>query len=181
MLHNIIYKRVETNQELHQILDLQHANIPSVISEDEKQQEGFVTVHHSFEILKAMDNKCPHIIAKSNGKVVGYALCMLKNFKEEIEVLKPMFQQIDACLKQDETYFVMGQICIDKAFRKRGIFHGMYAFMKQEMAPKYSMIITEVDEKNTRSLNAHYAVGFKLLRAYNTSQQNWILITWDWG
>jgi len=128
-----------------------------------------------------MNDKCPHIIAKSNSKVVGYALCMLKEFKEDIEVLRPMFQQVDDCLQVKDTYFVMGQICIDKAFRKRGIFRSMYAFMKQEMATKYDMIITEVDEKNTRSLNAHYAVGFKRLHFYNSNRQEWVLIAWDWS
>lgn len=177
---NISCKRAGTTEELNQILELQRANIPSVISEVEKQQEGFVTVYHNFEILKAMNDKCAHVIAKSNDKVVGYALCMLKSFKVDIEVLQPMFKQIDQCL-DDESYFVMGQICIDKEFRKQGIFRGMYGFMKQEMASKYNMIITEVDKKNTRSLNAHYALGFKLLHSYNSNQQDWALIAWDWS
>lgn len=168
-MQDIIYKRVDSNQELDQILELQRTNIPSSISEDESKVEGFVTVHHNLEILKAMNEKCAHIIAKRNDKVVGYALCMLKEFKKNVEVLKPMFRQIDNCLNNDETYFVMRQICIDKQFRKRGIFRSMYEFMKQEMASKYDMIITEVDEENTRSLNAHYAIGFKLLHSYNSN------------
>ena len=175
------YKTAQTTQELNQIIELQRANIPSVISEEESQKEGFVTVHHNFEILKTMNDKCPHIIAKSNDKVVGYALCMLKEFKEDIEVLKPMFKKIDNCLSNGETYFAMGQICVDKAFRKQGVFRGLYAFMKQEMSSEYDMIITEVDEKNTRSINAHYAVGFKLLHAYKSNGQDWALISWDWN
>lgn len=74
----------------------------------------------------------------------------------------------------------MGQICIDKQFRKQEIFRGMYHFMKQEMSSQYNMIITEVDVANTRSLNARYAVGFKLLQSYS-SQQDWALISWDWS
>jgi len=176
----IIYKRVETNQELHQILELQRINIPEVISENEKQAEGFVTVHHTFEILKTMNDTCAHVIAISNNKVIGYALCMLKVFKEDIEVLRPMFQQIDNCLQAEETYFVMGQICIDKTYRKQGVFRGMYGFMKHEMDAAFDMIITEVDAENTRSLNAHYAIGFKHLHSYNSKNQNWELISWDW-
>lgn len=180
-MQDIIYKRVDSNEELDQIIELQKINIRTSISEDESKSEGFVTVHHDFEILKAMNGKCAHIIAKSGSKVIGYALCMLKEFKENIEVLKPMFQQIDKCLNKNKTYLVMGQICVDKAFRKRGVFRGMYDFMKQEMSSKYDMIITEVDEKNTRSLNAHYTVGFKLLYSYNSSQQDWALLVWDWN
>ncbi len=176
----IIYKIVETNQELRQILELQRINIPSVISENEKQKEGFVTVHHTFEILKAMNDKCAHVIAVNNNEVIGYALCMLKIFKDEIEVLRPMFEQIDSCVQAEITYFVMGQICVDKAYRKQGVFRGMYKFMQQEMSLTYDLIITEVDIKNTRSLNAHYAIGFKHLHSYNSKNQNWELISWDW-
>jgi len=179
-MSRIIYKRAETNQELHQILELQRTNIPSVISEKEKQKEGFVTVHHTFEILKAMNDKCSHVIAKNNGEVVGYALCMLKIFKEDIEVLRPMFQQIDNSLQAETTYFVMGQICVDKTYRKQGVFRGMYGFMKQEMRLIYDLIVTEVDIENTRSLNAHYAIGFKHLHSYNSKNQDWELISWDW-
>jgi len=175
-LQDITYKRVDSNEELGQIIELQKINIPTSISEDESKVEGFVTVHHNLEILEAMNDKCPHIIAKSNDKVVGYALCMLKDFKENIEVLKPMFQQIDKCLNKNKTYLVMGQICVDKAFRKRGVFRGMYDFMKQEMGSTFDMIITEVDVKNTRSLNAHYAIGFKTLYSYRSNHQDWKIL-----
>ena len=177
-MQDIIYKRVDSNEELDQILELQRINFHSSISEEESKVEGFVTVHHNLEILKAMNEKCAHIIAISGSKVVGYALCMLKEFKEEIEALRPMFQQIDVCLNKNKTYLVMGQICIDKVFRKRGVFRGMYHFMKQEMSSQYNMIITEVDVANTRSLNAHYAVGFKLLKSYYSAPHNWKLLCW---
>lgn len=178
--HSIIYKRAETHEELAQILELQRTNIPASISEEEKKKEGFVTVHHTFEILKAMNEKCAHIIARYNNQVAGYALCMLKEFKEDIEVLKPMFQKIDDCLKDGETYVVMGQVCIDKAFRKQGLFRGLYNFMKEELQSDFDMIITEVDIANQRSLNAHYAVGFESLHRYSSNNQDWVLISWSW-
>lgn len=176
----IIYKRAESNEELNQILELQRINVKSVISAEEKEIEGFVTIHHTFEILKAMNDKCAHVIAKSNDKVVGYALCMLKEFREDIELLKPMFHQIEQCSAPGKTFFVMGQICIDKMFRKQGVFRGLYRFMKDQLQSEFDMIITEVDFSNERSLNAHYAVGFKLLHSYNSNNLDWALISWDW-
>ena len=176
----IEYKRAKTDLELNQILELQRANIPSIISEDEKKKEGFVTVHHTLEILKAMNDKCAHIIAKHQDKVVGYALCMLKEFKEDIEVLKPMFNQIDNSLKSNQTYMTMGQVCVDKAYRKQGVFRGLYNYMKQQLQLEFDMVITEVDVKNTRSVNVHYAIGFEDLHFYNSNNQEWALIFWDW-
>lgn len=69
-MQTIIYKRTTTNQELKDILDLQKRNLPLSISEEEKQKEGFVTVRHPFEVLKEMNDACPHIIARHNNKVV---------------------------------------------------------------------------------------------------------------
>ncbi|WP_298340372.1 GNAT family N-acetyltransferase [uncultured Algibacter sp.] len=176
---SISYKTAVTDQELHQILELQQKNIPTSISEEEKQKEGFVTVHHSFELLKSMNSKCPHIIATSNNNVVGYALSMVKDFKEDIDVLKPMFTKIEANIPSTLKYIVMGQICIDKAFRKKGIFRGMYSKMRDEIKQEYNAIITEVDETNLRSLNAHYAIGFKVLISYHSNNQDWEILKWD--
>jgi len=175
----IKYKRAESIEELEQILQLQQTNTLTTISDKERMQEGFVTVQHGFSTLKAMNDKCPHIIAKNNQKVVGYTLCMLKEFKEEIEVLKPMFKNIDNCLKQNEAYVVMGQVCIDKAFRKQGVFRGLYNFMKKQLHTEYDLIVTEVDIANTRSLNAHYAIGFKTLYSYRSNNQDWNILYLD--
>lgn len=147
-----------------------------VISSEEKLKEGFVTVHHDFDILKRMNDACPHILAKEGESVVGYALCMHPKFGDEIEVLKPMFYEINRLPTSIETYLIMGQICIDKTFRKRGIFRKLYETMLKEIQPKFNIIITEVDAKNTRSLDAHYAVGFNLISRYRFGGQDWVLI-----
>ena len=91
----ITYKRAETDEELLQILTLQQSNFSSSISEEEKIKEGFVTVQHDFDILKSMNDKCQHIIATHDHKVIGYALSMVKEFQDKVEVLKPMFQEIE--------------------------------------------------------------------------------------
>lgn len=173
MIH---YKRASQKDELKQILQLQRDNLPAVISEEIQRTEGFVTVHHDFKILNQMNEVCPHIIAINNEKIVGYALCMHPKFSDEIEVLKPMFTEIKKVLNTNEKYIVMGQICVDKIFRRQGIFRKLYSYMLQEIQPKFESIITEVDAENTRSLEAHYAVGFKLLSCYHSGKQDWKLI-----
>ncbi|GAA4890065.1 hypothetical protein GCM10023311_12780 [Flaviramulus aquimarinus] len=176
----IIYKKAITNNELHQILELQHRNIPTSISKEEKQNEGFVTVHHDFETLKTMNDACAHSIAIHNNEVIGYALSMVKDFKDAIAVLKPMFQEIEISIKPMVRYIVMGQVCVDKPYRKQGIFRGLYEFMRLNLKPDFDFVITEVDAKNTRSLNAHYAIGFKVLKTYISNNQKWVLLSWSW-
>lgn len=131
-----------------------------------------------------MNDRCPHIIAKHNSKVVGYILCMVGDFRDDIPVLIPMFTEIDAALalsqENDLNYVIMGQVCIAKAYRKQGIFRGLYAFMKTELKHDFDAVITEVDAENTRSSNTHKAVGFEMLKIYTSGKQEWELIIWRW-
>ena len=173
---DITYQIAKTIEELKQILELQQNNLPQKLSDTEKETEGFVTVTHSFEILKQMNDACPHIIAKYNNRVIGYALCMTTDFKAKIPVLIPMFNEIDSVISKHVKYVVMGQVCIAKIARGQGVFRGLYNFMKQTLQHDFNIIITEVDIKNTRSLNAHKAVGFKHLKKYISGNQTWEII-----
>ncbi len=172
----IEYKKSTTDEELKQILLLQQANMPKQLSVKEIQTQGFVTVQHDMEILKKMNTITPHIIAKNNNKVIGFAICMHPKFKDEIAVLKPMFQQIEGVFSKEINYMVMGQICIDKDYRKQGVFRALYKTMKKEIQPFFSTIITGVDAINTRSLEAHYAIGFQSLLSFESEGHQWEII-----
>ena len=170
------YSVVRTEEELRQIQELQKINLPKAISKEEKVKEGFVTVTHSIELLQRMNSACGHTIAKDGERLVGYALSMHPKFGNEIEVLRPMFEEIRSVLRSDQSYIVMGQICIAKEYRGMGVFRKLYETMRQNVMANFNAIITEVDITNTRSLNAHYAVGFKDLKQYKSGGQDWRLI-----
>lgn len=175
----ITFERATSKVDLNQILDLQRKNLPAHISSEEKKKEGFVTVSHTYANLKAMNDVCQHIVAKSGGHVIGYALCMHPSFAEDIEVLHPMFEKVEAILPKIENYIVMGQICIDKAYRGQGIFRKLYLAMRGAVHPEFEYIITDVDAENTRSLGAHYSVGFKDLATFCSCGQVWKIIQLD--
>ena len=172
----VVYKQAESLKELEQILDLQQRNLPKNISQEESTKEGFVTVEHSLETLKSMNDVCGHIIAMDDGQVVGYALCMHPEFSEDIEVLRPMFMEIETALNDDVRYMVMGQICVAKGHRNQGIFRKLYQTMKEKLPMGFDTIVTEVDGKNKRSLDAHAAIGFQELRRYYADNKEWVII-----
>lgn len=172
----ISYKQASTISQLEQILALQQRNLPKSLSTEEKEKEGFLTVEHSLGFLKEMNDECPHIIALEHGRVIGYALCMHPKFASSIEVLKPMFHEINKLTQNNCNYMVMGQICIAKEHRSKGIFKGLYTNMKEKLPKGFDTIITEVDTKNKRSLNAHIALGFTELKKYASEGKDWHLI-----
>jgi hypothetical protein len=182
----VAFTVTKTPEELRQIIALQQCNLPERLSEDERQKEGFVTVRHDLDILTRMHEKYPHAIAKDGDKVVGYALVMTKDFRDQIPVLIPMFAQIDGLVYKGKSliktpYFVMGQVCIEKAYRGKGVFRGLYHTLKEHLSPSFTLVVTEVAKRNPRSLNAHYQVGFEILSEYTSEiHEEWVIIGWGW-
>ena len=172
----IFYKQASTLEELEQILALQQQNLIKNIAAKERNKEGFLTVEHTMDILKTMNDVCGHIIAVEDKQVVGYALCMHPKFADEIEVLRPMFEEINKVTKNNNGYMAMGQICVAKSYRGKGVFRNLYLTMKKKLPTGFDTIITEVDGKNTRSLAAHAAIGFKTIKIYPSGEKEWHLI-----
>lgn len=186
-MQTIIYTQAKTSEELHQILALQAANLSKNISKAEAISQGFVTVQHDFELLKAMNEPFPHIIAKDGDKVIGYALVMLRSFADKISVLFSMFEMINESTFNvksinDSTYFTMGQVCIDKDYRGQGVFQNLYETMQKHYANDFQYLITEISARNTRSLKAHGKIGFQDLKVFTDKEsgETWHLVIWDW-
>ncbi len=184
---DLVFCTASTDEELEQILSLQHRNVEENLSSEEVASQGFVTVHHDLELLRDMNRAEPQVIATSDGQVVGYALVMLRAFEDRVPILKPMCDMLSGLTYDgrpvDEThYFIMGQVCVDKPVRGKGVFGGMYRKMQELYSRRYDMVITEVARRNTRSIRAHEKVGFELLHRYLDSDgEEWDVILWDWS
>jgi ribosomal protein S18 acetylase RimI-like enzyme len=183
-MSHIQYDRARDDADLQQILQLQQANLPASLTLEERQSQGYVTVTHDLDLLRKMNAASPHIIARSANQVIAYALAMEVKFRNDIDILIPMFDRIDTNLKRQgkaQNYIVMGQICIAKQFRGQGIFGGLYTHMQASLADRYDYCITEVDAENLRSLKAHHNQGFQRLELYpDDTGRMWELIIWDW-
>ena len=177
---SINYSRATTDDELTQILSIQQRNIKSSLSSGDFSKEGFVTVEHELEVLRRMNYACAHIIAKHESKVVGYALAMQPSFARDIPVLRPLIQLTDQMLTGVD-YLIMGQICIDKPYRKLGIFSGMYRFYRKQLHLQYPCLVTEVATENQRSLQAHLHLGFENLHTRIENGTQWELLVWYWN
>ncbi|MEH6680720.1 MAG: GNAT family N-acetyltransferase [Sediminicola sp.] len=172
----ITFTQANGDQDLNMILDLQMANHYSNLNPEEKSLEGFVTVRHDFRILKEMNRQCAHILAKHKERVVGYALCMHPTFADSIPVLRPMFREIVSVLPKERSFIAMGQVCVDREYRKMGLFRKLYQTMQLHTKDRFDCIITEVDAKNQRSLQAHLAIGFQELKRYSAGDTDWVVI-----
>lgn len=175
-----------TEADLMGIKKLQLSNLPSHLSSSEKNSQGFVTCPYSVDDLRHMNTPYPHIIAKSDDTVVGYCLVMLKDHSHIMPVLHPMFElfsklEVHGKPISQMNYFVMGQICIDKAHRGTSVFYNMYQHLRDQMDANFDIVITEISALNKRSLRAHEKQGFKALKEYTAPNGHpWVIVYWEW-
>lgn len=182
------YSTVGTEQDVRDILELQAQNHTSVVTESTKQSQGFVTVRHDFDILYRMNQAFPSAIARSDDQLAGYALMMPRSFRPDIPILEPMFRRLDDLSWREaplthQKWFVMGQVCVGEDFRGQGVFDGLYHHLREVWEGEFDFVITEISEKNPRSMRAHERVGFETLYAYTNSGtgEDWRVVVWDWG
>lgn len=178
--------QVSSDDQIFQILKLQSENLKRSLSLESITNDGFVTCEHDFTLLKKMNEPDAHIIAQNDGVIVGYCLVMAPRWRNELDVLRMMFEKIESTKWKSKKilptdYITMGQVCIHKDHRSKGLFKKMYNYYKKQLSDQFKYCVTEVATENLRSLNAHGAVGFQKLFSYIADDgKSWELIIWDW-
>lgn len=182
----ISYTTANSLTDLEGIFKLQKQNLAQHLSPHEIAEQGFVTVDHSLDLLKKLNELEQHIIAKDADKVIGYLLAMTTESKKEIPVLLPMFEAFDNITYKGKkisvyNYLVVGQVCIDKAYRGQGILDQCYNTYKEYYSAKYDFAITEIAASNPRSLKAHERIGFKQIHRFHSPDGvEWVVVLWNW-
>lgn len=172
---------VQNERELEQILDLQRANLARNLSQAEIAEQGFVTVEHTVDLLKRMHALAPSIIARDGNRLAGYALVMPIESRSFLPILEPMFVRLDQLKMLQRRFYVMGQICVAKPWRGRGIFDLLYRAHRDHLRTRYDFSVTEVSTRNTRSMRAHQRIGFVEIDRYQDATDEWALFRWDWS
>ncbi len=186
MNSSIIIKPAENTVELEQILQLQSQNHIQNLTPENQKVNGFVTVKHDLELLTKMSHSAPQIIAKDKEEVVGYALVMLKEFREMIPVLIPMFDMFNHLSfgqrkVSDYRFYVMGQICVAEAYRGQGLVEALYVKHKELYSNTFDICLTEVSVNNRRSMKAHEKIGFQTIHTFKDQTDEWNILLWDWS
>jgi L-amino acid N-acyltransferase YncA len=78
------------------------------------------------------------------------------------------------------NFYLMGQICIHKDYRGKGIFDLLYQHHKLIYSRGYELLVTEISANNKRSLRAHEKLGFKTTYTYTDNMDEWKVVVWDW-
>ena len=155
------------------------------ISRKEQEKQGFVTWLYPIQLLQRIHELAPGIIVKDIDKVVGYALVtpveagsFHPDLQNMIDNLEPL--NYDGKPLSYYNYYVMGQVCIDKEYRGKGIFNLLFQKHREMYSDKYELIVTEISTSNYRSQKAHEKIGFTTIYTYSDALDEWNVVVWDW-
>lgn len=186
-MQNLIITTVQSEADVRGILALQQKNLKKNLTPEQIESQGFVTVEHEFSVLKAMNDAQPSVIAKDGDTVVGYCLAMLPQFRNDVPEIRSLFDTIDLIEFEGHplkkfNYVVMGQVCVGDGYRSMGLFDSMYQKLREELADKYEMCITDISSRNLRSQKAHTRIGFQNIKDFHDTELNeiWRVVLWDW-
>lgn len=176
---------VSSEDELRQIHELSRQNLKSSLTAEEKKEEGFVTWLYSYELLYQMHELAPSIIVKFEDAVIGYALVTLREASAFHNDLHIMMENLSSLHYKEKplmsySFYLMGQICIHKECRGKGVFEMLYHKHKEIYHKRYDMLVTEISTSNYRSLRAHQKIGFKTIHTYHDAMDEWEVVVWDW-
>jgi hypothetical protein len=183
-MSHLTFTTSQSDQDLKGIIALQRDNLQRNLEKDEIASQGFVTVVHTLENLRKMNDIEQHVICKDGEKVVGYILAMTANSRNDIPMLIPMFELCDTITYQnrkisDYRYIVVGQVCIAKTYRGQGVFEKSYHAYRDRMKGRYDIVITEIATRNLRSINAHARIGFIEIHRYvGDTGEEWSFVVW---
>ena len=71
--------KVESNNDLLQIRQLNQNNLKKNLTEEDKLEHGFLTLNYNLDLLKSVNKIEKSIVARDNELVIGYAIVINKS------------------------------------------------------------------------------------------------------
>jgi hypothetical protein len=180
------YSIAQTEEELNGIHSLLERNLAINVPDEVEDKEGFLTVAYSLDDLKRMHDTEPGIIAKDKDTVIAYVLALNPAIGKDFPVLTPLLDLFDQIIYDGKpvsayTYLIIGQACIEKNYRGKGVFKKIYAAYNDRFMDKYDFAISEIATRNKRSMSAHSRIGFIPVHEYTGPDGvQWTVVILDW-
>ncbi len=178
-------KLATTDQELLQLAALSNANRTDNISAEESATEGFVSWLCTPDILRTINAIPPSVIVMDDDILAGYAITLTPECLKAYAAAAPTYNHAAPLPFKGRTlgeqrFYLMGQICVAKAWRGQGIVSALYDGHRQFYSPQFDALVTEISMVNPRSLKAHQKVGFETIDRHFENGHDWAVVAWDW-
>ena len=156
----LLFRRL-TDDDHAGILVLQEANLLDNLPA-EARQDGFLSARFSRDQLVQMDRDVAVLVARDVARVVGYLCASGVELNRQFPLLAAMIGSYGEVRFRgralaDQQTFVYGPVCVDHAYRGRGVLRGLFRTLLREIPARFDAGVAFVAEDNQRSLAAHVA------------------------
>lgn len=152
--------RVATPDDIDDVLALHRRYQLATIAEEDKP-DGFVTTAFTHEQLtQLIEQEQGLFIARAEGRVVAYVMAASWAFWAEWPIFALMIEQLPTLTYGGQRLstansYQYGPICLDKAYRGSGLLERIFHFARRQMAARYPVLVTFINQRNPRSFTAH--------------------------
>ena len=166
------------------ILALQELYLVSNLSEEEKVA-GFVTTPFSIPQLTEVIGQQGLFLARDNNKIIAYIVAAGWDFFNQWPIFKHMttlfpnltFLNFDITTTNSFQY---GPICIDKAYRGKGLITPLFEFMRIHLVKRYPLALTFINKTNIPSTKAHNEkLKWTIIADFHFNNNNYFILAYD--
>lgn len=171
--------RMGSRRDIAAVLALQERNLVTKLSDDEKRN-GFVTTPFSDQQLQELIAIAGLFVIEEDGRLIGYAAAAGWDYfagRPMFDLMLQRFVQISyrGELISPLNSFQYGPVCIDGAVRGSDAFPNLFAFMRLQMAARYTIGTTFINRMNLRSIRAHVdKIGLDVIDEFVFNDQNYL-------
>jgi L-amino acid N-acyltransferase YncA len=153
-----------TPQDIPEIIALQD---PNVID-----RGGGLSVRQTADWFDRTMREMPIIVARRDGKLVGYLLSTSLAAKAHVPVVQEMLRRFPP----PPDCYLYGPVCVDAAERGKGLAGMMFADLRARLPGRPAMTFIRAD--NAPSLRAHKKMGMRELGIFTTEALLHIALTY---
>jgi predicted GNAT superfamily acetyltransferase len=141
------------------IIRLNRDNFIANLAIDERA-EGFLSAVFTLEQTAAMAEDLGTTLAIVDGNLAGFLCAFRNDFDHGSPVVAKMIEsydrmRFDGNLLSEYRSYAYGPVCIDRAYRRKGLLRGLYQEQKRELAGRFEVGVALIARDNPHSMRAH--------------------------
>ncbi|BEN39371.1 Predicted acetyltransferase [Klebsiella oxytoca] len=163
------------------ILQLQGENVPEALDERQKRQ-GFIVSRMNEAQLTAINHGIGILVAEQENQLAGFVCLMPADVQPRPPVVDAMLatlatQSFAGRALSEQRVFLYGPVCLDAAWRGKGVLKRLYAAVKAHTRHDYDVGALFIDDDNPHSLAAHVqGLGMTALAPFHCGQKGYQLV-----
>jgi predicted N-acetyltransferase YhbS len=141
------------------ILDLQSRYFIASLGPDERG-DGFLSAEFTLSQVSAMAEDLGIVVARSQRRIIGYVCASRVDLIPRPPIVDAMMRSLEHVVFRgspllQQPMFIYGPVCVDAAFRGKGVLKRLFECLKSLVADRFSVGVAFVAVDNPRSFAAH--------------------------